>query len=75
MSTMFELTCQVLAGLFQSTGWPSVVSIVANWFGKGKRGLIMGIWNAHTSIGNILGTVVAASLLSSVRFIPRHKNS
>jgi OPA family glycerol-3-phosphate transporter-like MFS transporter 1/2 len=55
----------VLAGLFQSTGWPSVVSIVANWFGKGKRGLIMGIWNAHTSIGNILGTVVAASLLSS----------
>ncbi len=55
-----------MAGLFQSTGWPSVVSIVANWFGKGKRGLIMGIWNAHTSIGNILGTVVAAAMLSSV---------
>ncbi|GFR46862.1 hypothetical protein Agub_g8503, partial [Astrephomene gubernaculifera] len=54
----------VLAGLFQSTGWPSVVSIVANWSGKGKRGLIMGIWNAHTSVGNILGTVVAAAMLS-----------
>ncbi len=57
----------VLAGLFQSTGWPSVVSIVANWSGKGKRGLIMGIWNAHTSVGNILGTVIAAAMLSRVR--------
>lgn len=91
------------AGLLQATGWPSVVSVMANWFGKashyflccaaqvawqllctlclhactlatvahththmhvsncascvclptlqGKRGLIMGIWNAHTSVG------------------------
>lgn len=54
---------QVLAGVFQSTGWPSVVSIMANWFGKGKRGLVMGVWNAHTSIGNILGTVIAAACL------------
>lgn len=55
----------LLGGLFQSSGWPSVVSIMANWFGKGKRGLIMGIWNAHTSLGNILGTVIAASVLAS----------
>mmetsp|Transcript_25230 Transcript_25230/g.64097 ORF Transcript_25230/g.64097 Transcript_25230/m.64097 type:complete len:498 (-) Transcript_25230:369-1862(-) len=54
----------IIGGLFQSTGWPSVVSIVANWSGKGKRGLVMGIWNAHTSVGNILGTVVSAALLS-----------
>jgi OPA family glycerol-3-phosphate transporter-like MFS transporter 1/2 len=54
---------QIIAGLFQSTGWPSVVAIMANWFGKGKRGLVMGVWNAHTSIGNILGTVVAAACL------------
>ena len=65
-SFSYYIFVSVSAGLFQSTGWPSVVSIVANWFGKGKRGLIMGIWNAHTSIGNILGTVVAAALLSSV---------
>jgi hypothetical protein len=26
----------------------------------------MGIWNAHTSVGNILGTVIAAALLSWV---------
>ncbi|OAY72690.1 putative glycerol-3-phosphate transporter 1 [Ananas comosus] len=36
---------------------------VGNWFGKSKRGLIMGIWNAHTSIGNISGSLIAAALL------------
>lgn len=59
----FYLIVQMLAGLFQSTGWPSVVAVVGNWCGKKKRGLIMGIWNAHTSLGNITGTVVASVLL------------
>lgn len=54
---------QMLSGLFQATGWPSVVTVVANWFGKKKRGLIMGVWNSHTSIGNICGSLIASSLL------------
>ena len=45
---------QVILGMFQATGWPGVVSVMANWFGKGRRGLIMGLWNSHTSLGNIL---------------------
>ncbi len=64
LHNMTFFTCvMVLGGIFQSTGWPSVVAIMANWFGKGKRGLVMGVWNAHTSLGNILGTVVAAACL------------
>lgn len=59
----YYLIVQMLAGLFQSTGWPSVVAVVGNWFGKKKRGLIMGIWNAHTSVGNITGSLVASMLL------------
>ena len=31
---------------------------MGNWFGKKNRGLLMGVWNAHTSVGNILGTAV-----------------
>ena len=31
------------------------MTVVANWFGRSKKGLIFGIWNAHTSVGNILG--------------------
>lgn len=59
----YFLLVQMAAGLFQATGWPSVVTIVGHWFGKKKRGLIMGIWNAHTSVGNILGSLIAASAL------------
>ena len=62
-SMPYFLTIQVIGGFFQATGWPSVVTVMANWFGHGKRGLIMGVWNAHTSVGNILGSLIAASML------------
>jgi sugar phosphate permease len=51
---------QIFGGLMQSTGWPTVVSIMTHWFGKERRGLLMGIWNAHTSVGNIVGTILPA---------------
>ncbi|KAK4742043.1 hypothetical protein SAY87_000044 [Trapa incisa] len=53
----------MVAGMFQATGWPSVVAVIGNWFGKWKRGLIMGVWNAHTSVGNISGSLLAAAVL------------
>lgn len=59
----FYLVMQMIAGLFQATGWPSVVAVVGNWCGKTKRGLIMGVWNAHTSVGNICGSLLAACVL------------
>nr|XP_014971521.2 glucose-6-phosphate exchanger SLC37A2 isoform X1 [Macaca mulatta]XP_015291373.1 PREDICTED: sugar phosphate exchanger 2 isoform X1 [Macaca fascicularis]XP_028689960.1 glucose-6-phosphate exchanger SLC37A2 isoform X1 [Macaca mulatta] len=55
----YFVVIQVCNGLVQTTGWPSVVTCVGNWFGKGKRGFIMGIWNSHTSVGNILGSLIA----------------
>lgn len=56
---------QALCGLVQSTGWPAVVTCLSNWFGKGRRGLIMGVWNSHTSVGNILGALVAGWFVQS----------
>ncbi|XP_018567451.1 glucose-6-phosphate exchanger SLC37A2 isoform X2 [Anoplophora glabripennis] len=56
----YYIVVQALAGIFQTTGWPGVVSVMSNWFGKEKRGLIFGLWNSHTSIGNILGSLIAA---------------
>lgn len=32
---------------------------MGNWFGKKRLGIIFGIWNSHTSVGNILGAVIA----------------
>ncbi|XP_055610274.1 glucose-6-phosphate exchanger SLC37A2 isoform X2 [Uranotaenia lowii] len=59
-SMWYFVFVQAMAGMFQTTGWPGVVTIVGRWFGKAKRGLIFGIWNSHTSIGNILGSLIAA---------------
>ncbi|NXF10977.1 G6PT3 protein, partial [Smithornis capensis] len=61
----YYIIVQVCNGLVQTTGWPAVVACVGNWFGKGKRGLIMGIWNSHTSVGNILGSLIAGAWVSS----------
>lgn len=56
---------QAAAGIFQTTGWPGVVTVIGNWFGKEKRGLLFGIWNSHTSIGNILGSVIAGEYVEN----------
>lgn len=64
-SLSYFLLVQALAGIFQTTGWPGVVTLVGRWFGKTKRGLIFGIWNSHTSIGNILGIIIAAKYVET----------
>ncbi|PSN45251.1 hypothetical protein C0J52_06997 [Blattella germanica] len=55
----YFILVQILSGIVQSTGWPGVVTVVGNWFGKKKRGFIFGVWNSHTSMGNILGSLIA----------------
>lgn len=54
---------QIFGGIAQTTGWPGVLTVMGNWFGKGKRGVIFGVWNSHTSIGNIVGGLVASYYL------------
>ena len=54
----YYIAVQIAGGIFQSTGWPGVVAVMNHWFGKGYRGLVFGIWNTHTSVGNILGSVI-----------------
>jgi len=64
-SIYYYLAMQFLGGAVQSSGWPGVVTVVANWFGKGKKGFIFGVWNAHTSIGNIVGGILAGSFVDT----------
>ncbi|KAK4878195.1 hypothetical protein RN001_010701 [Aquatica leii] len=56
---------QAAAGIFQTTGWPGVIAVLGNWCGKSKRGVTFGIWNSHTSIGNILGSLIAAAFVET----------
>ncbi|XP_043472889.1 glucose-6-phosphate exchanger SLC37A2 isoform X1 [Leptopilina heterotoma] len=64
-SLSYLILVQTFGGICQTTGWPGVVTVVGNWFGRGNRGLIFGIWNSHTSLGNILGTLIAAYYVQS----------
>ncbi|CAH2101629.1 unnamed protein product [Euphydryas editha] len=61
----YYLLVQAGAGIAQTTGWPVTVAIVGKWFGNSKKGLIFGLWNSHTSLGNILGTIMAAEYVDT----------
>ncbi|XP_035674982.1 sugar phosphate exchanger 3-like [Branchiostoma floridae] len=62
-SKPFYITMYVLFGLTQSMGWPCVVAIMGNWFGKLSQGLVWGMWSACPSVGNIIGALVVAQVL------------
>ncbi|XP_048257345.1 sugar phosphate exchanger 3-like isoform X1 [Haliotis rufescens] len=53
----------IINGLLQSTGWPTVVAVMGNWFGKSSRGLVFGLWSACASVGNILGALMVSAVL------------
>ncbi|KRZ93113.1 Sugar phosphate exchanger 3 [Trichinella sp. T8] len=59
-SIPFYVIIWIVNGFVQSAGWPAEVCIMANWFGRGGRGLILGLWSACASIGNIVGAELAA---------------
>jgi OPA family glycerol-3-phosphate transporter-like MFS transporter 1/2 len=61
----YFIIIQILTGIAQTTGWPAVVSAVGNWFGSAKKGLIFGIWNSHTSFGNIAGAAIAGIFIKT----------
>ena len=44
-----------ISGIVQSSGWPSNVAVVGNWFAKRERGAVFGIWACNASSGNIIG--------------------
>lgn len=49
-------------GYAQSTGWPGMMATMGNWFGKGRRGLLLAFWSVNANIGNIVGSVVCSFL-------------
>lgn len=58
-SITYFVVVQILSGAIQTTGWPSVVTCIGNWFDQSSRGSIFGFWNSNTNLGNILGATIA----------------
>nr|KAI8729687.1 sugar phosphate exchanger 3 isoform X2 [Biomphalaria glabrata] len=60
----FYVIIWIVNGLMQSTGWPVVVACMGNWFGHSSRGVLLGVWSACASVGNIIGALLVSSVLS-----------
>jgi len=45
----------IINGFSQSAGYPGLVAIMGNWFGKDSRGILLGLWSINSNLGNILG--------------------
>ncbi|CAG5121874.1 unnamed protein product [Candidula unifasciata] len=60
----FYAAVWIINGFLQSTGWPVVVACMGNWFGKSSRGVLLGLWSSCASVGNIIGALMVASVLS-----------
>ena len=56
-------TLYFLTGLLQATGWPTMVAVMGNWFSKRTSGSVFGVWSANASVGNIIGSLMVASVL------------
>lgn len=53
-----------LNGLFQSTGWPNNVKVMAHWFTKRQRGTVMGFWCTNYQVGGLVATALATFLMA-----------
>ena len=53
-------------GYAQSCGWPSVVKGMSNWFSIRERGKVMGPWGTCYTVGDVVGTGLAAFVIGRV---------
>jgi MFS transporter, OPA family, glycerol-3-phosphate transporter len=53
-------------GFAQSTGWPSVIKGMSNWFSVRERGKVMGPWGTCYTVGDVVGTALAAFIIGHV---------
>ncbi len=52
-----------LNGYAQSAGWPAVIKGMSNWFSLRERGKIMAPWGSCYTIGDVVGTGLAAFII------------
>ena len=57
-------------GFAQSTGWPATCQIMANWYRKEERGVVMAWWSTNYVLGGFLATLFATWCITSQTFFP-----
>jgi len=63
---LFMFALWTINGYAQSNGWPSVVKGMSNWFSVRERGKVMGPWGTCYTVGDVVGTGLAAFVVGHV---------
>lgn len=48
------LAFMVINGFAQATGWPGNIGVMASWFRRDERGMVMGVWATCYQVGSFL---------------------
>ncbi|KAL3309429.1 hypothetical protein Ciccas_012026, partial [Cichlidogyrus casuarinus] len=64
-SFYYFLFVQFISGIVQASGWPAIITVVSNWFGDSKVGLLLGLWNANGAFGNAIGAFISGYFVES----------
>ena len=67
--TLF-LILEVANGLGQSAGWSGICKLMAAWFGRAERGVVMAWWGTCYVLGGFLASVFATWLVTSPHLLP-----
>jgi OPA family sugar phosphate sensor protein UhpC-like MFS transporter len=59
-----------LHGYAQATGWPGTCQIMANWFRRRERGIVMAWWSTNYVLGGFLATLFATWCVTTTVFFP-----
>ncbi|MPZ16414.1 MAG: MFS transporter [Luteitalea sp.] len=69
-SVLMLAPLMLMNGIGQATGWPGLVQIMANWFRRGERGMVMAWWTTNYVLGGFLATVFATWVATSSLLLP-----
>ena len=67
--TLF-LILELANGLGQSTGWSGICKLMAAWFVRAERGVVMAWWSTSYVLGGFLATVFATWMVTNPHFLP-----
>jgi len=65
---LFYMLLFSINGFVQAAGWPLIVHIFSNWFGKSGRGACLGLFTSAGSAGNIMGAALTSIFTSQLGY-------
>jgi sugar phosphate permease len=70
-SALWLLVFACINGIGQSTGWSGLVKIMASWFSRRQRGIVMAWWGTNYVLGGFLATAFATWAVAQHFVLPQ----